>query len=162
MKYIKTYEKLIKKSDPRIINHPLFDLSQIIKNILKNISILDEHFWINKKSYIPKISRYFHDDGKITIEYHRTFSHYDCALIETEKSIIFENHYHDIFKGDVNKNSNDFFNFIDKKFKKFNILENENKNQYKFNMSDIKYIENIFNDYNESLKKQIITDKYNL
>ena len=34
MKYIKSYEKLIKNTDPRVLNHPLLEFSELLKEIL--------------------------------------------------------------------------------------------------------------------------------
>lgn len=160
MKYIKSYEKLIRNTDPRVLNHPLLEFTDLLKEILSNIHKLDQKYWENDTA---KVARYFSDKNDITINYDVRLR---IKLSLVKDNVTMSVNYGSFFINNVNKNSIEFFNFLDEELR--NYYSNENNDGFRhlevfnFKMKDIKHISHILNDYKEKLKMLLSTEKYNL
>jgi len=72
MKYIKTFEKILKKKDPEVMNNPLRDISYRFKDILKKLQKYD-----NRADSSSKVDLIFYNDNYIIAHY---YFYNDCLF----------------------------------------------------------------------------------
>jgi len=117
MKYIKKFEKLLKKTDSKVLNNPLYEFSNKLENILIHLKELDNF----KESSVKK---YFSDYQKITISYGYYQNLFKIVLIPYDDDVMLIITYADYIKFDTDIiNSQDLFEFIKLKLKKYTITE---------------------------------------
>lgn len=147
MKYLKTYETIIKKTDSRAINNPFRFFIDRIEKILKKLEELDVVSYSSASDgYInTRIRRYYNDDGEITINYSGNAGFYYSDMIR--------------FRIKESSRSNDIVQLtvacdIDK-FPEFTSTRTNSDTKYKKNSIEF------FNLIKDNLK-EYINDYYNL
>ena len=160
MKYIKKLETLLKYTDDKVINHPLFKFSYDLVNILNIVKVADNF----EKSIIKK---YFNDDGIIRIIYsqlveRQPWNNFNRGLFEIKLIEINEFVKMKVYaasnKG--NTNSQELFKFMKKELSKYRITISDSNlsMSYKFPIGETDNIIRIL----ENIKIYIDSNKYNI
>ena len=113
MKHIKTFERLIKASDPIAINNILRPISDKLENIIKEIKKIDNF-------QNCKVVNKFRDNHNITIDYTERVKNLDIMLLKIEIVLDGEKFFLDIEVNNIsNKSTNStlFLEFFENKFR---------------------------------------------
>jgi len=160
MKYLKLFESPIKHSDPIAINNILNDFSRKIEDVIILLKKLD--------NFNSTVRRYFLGNGNIRIIYNSNYSKLLTVELKSNSKDVDLTIYSYIVRNNeiVNKNSIDFFNFVNFKLKKyeiddgqyFNISSNATIKHYNFPIHKLNTILNEIEEYGNFIEM----NKYNL
>ena len=117
MKYLKSFEKLLKYTDPIVINHPLLDFCKRLENVLIKIKKLDNHPKANSDAF--EIRKSFNDSGNIKISYTTLSPLFVIELNNYENNIQMNIKYSTSYINNYNENCTIFFDFLKDKLKKY-------------------------------------------
>jgi hypothetical protein len=162
MKYIKTYEKLLKHSDPIVTNHPLLDFSERLVNIFTKIKKLDNLYQINSDTV--SIKKYFNQNS-IIISYNYFYSSLlKIKLITNKNNVKMIVRYEDSIITN-NFNSIKFFDFLKDKLKKYisgNLVYYKSVEKYEFTIDQADEIIQEIEKFIEYIDIYTNINKYNL
>jgi len=173
MKHLKTYEKLLKFSDKKVVNHPLKSLTEKIIEVLNELRKLDTethgYNTIRKQwRFGSKITKSFNDSGDINISYHGWESMTSFNLLTfrfwlSDDTITFQINHNNVEK--FNNYSIELYNFIYLKFRN-NIdtfyKKMRDREIYTFNISELNNIIEELDNFHDYLEIKLNTNKYNL
>ena len=153
MKYIKSYEKLLKFDDPHVISHPLLQFSTQLEKILKMVQNADNY----KGSIIKK---YFNSNGEILICHKSEIGDdfFRFKIFEDKNDITMIIKYARYFQSGYNKNSEYLFNFIIDNLKQYVI----NINTFPIYLKFPKTETNNIIEKMEEINIYFTSNKYNL
>lgn len=162
MKYLKTFEKLLKKTDTKVLNNPLLNISEKLEELLLKIKELDEIEHSNVKREKSKVRRYFNSYGDILINYFDNTWLFKFKIFQYDDDVRLITSY-EPRTNNIDKNSIDLYKFLKIELKEYITSDfYKTLESYRFPMSEIDIIIEKFKKYKDFLEIKINATKYNL
>ena len=166
MKYIKTFENIISNSSDGAINHPLYELSKHLENILKEIKIIDNfqkgitRLYFSEKQTYMSITLSYYCDGYRLVEMELVKFH-DMENVGLRVGLI---EYYTPKIENMRYISGEFLNTFKEKLKKYYTRTNKDTMRFDFNIKDLNdIIEKLnTNEIVEELELKKSTSKFNI